>query len=38
MMRAELLETHPDWYAVNREGVSTAEKPPTWTTTSMISR
>jgi len=28
MMRAELLETHPDWYAVNREGVSTAEKPP----------
>ncbi|MDQ7039596.1 MAG: twin-arginine translocation signal domain-containing protein [Rhodothermus sp.] len=28
MMRPELLETHPDWYAVNREGVSTAEKPP----------
>lgn len=28
MMRAELLEIHPDWYAVNREGVSTAENPP----------
>ncbi|SHK28637.1 hypothetical protein [Rhodothermus profundi] len=28
MMRAELLEDHPDWYAVNREGVSTAQQPP----------
>jgi len=28
MMRGEHLKTHPDWYAVNRAGVSTAEKPP----------
>lgn len=28
MMRGENLKTHPDWYAVNRKGVSTAEKPP----------
>jgi uncharacterized lipoprotein YddW (UPF0748 family) len=28
MMRAEHVKTHPEWYAVNRKGVSTAEKPP----------
>ena len=28
MMRDENLESHPDWYAVNRNGVSTAEDPP----------
>lgn len=28
MMRDEAMETHPDWYAVNREGVSTADDPP----------
>lgn len=28
MMRSENVEAHPDWYAVNREGVSTAEDPP----------
>jgi uncharacterized lipoprotein YddW (UPF0748 family) len=28
MMRSEHLKTHPEWYAVNRKGVSTAEKPP----------
>lgn len=28
MRREELLEAHPDWFAVNREGVSTAEDPP----------
>lgn len=28
MMRGEHVKTHPDWYAVSREGVSTAVKPP----------
>jgi uncharacterized lipoprotein YddW (UPF0748 family) len=28
MMRGEHVKTHPDWYAVNRKGVSTADKPP----------
>ncbi len=28
MMRGEQMEAHPDWYAVNRNGVSTAEDPP----------
>jgi len=28
MRSSEYLETHPDWYAVNRKGVSTAEDPP----------
>ena len=28
MMRGEMTEEHPDWYAVNRKGVSTAEEPP----------
>lgn len=28
MMRGENVEAHPDWYAVNRNGVSTAEDPP----------
>ncbi len=28
MMRGEHVKTHPEWYAVNRKGVSTAEKPP----------
>jgi uncharacterized lipoprotein YddW (UPF0748 family) len=28
MMRGENVEEHPDWYAVNRNGVSTAEDPP----------
>lgn len=28
MMRGEQMEAHPDWYAVNREGVSTAEDSP----------
>jgi uncharacterized lipoprotein YddW (UPF0748 family) len=28
MMRGEHQKTHPEWYAVNRKGVSTAEKPP----------
>jgi len=28
MMRGEHVKTHPDWYAVSRAGVSTAEKPP----------
>ncbi|MGE5359246.1 MAG: hypothetical protein ACM3NQ_09525, partial [Bacteroidales bacterium] len=28
MMRAEHVTTHPDWYAVSRAGVSTADKPP----------
>jgi uncharacterized lipoprotein YddW (UPF0748 family) len=28
MMRGDQVKPHPDWYAVNRRGVSTAEKPP----------
>ncbi|GAB5518724.1 MAG: hypothetical protein RhofKO_09750 [Rhodothermales bacterium] len=28
MMRGGMVETHPNWYAVNREGKSTAEAPP----------
>ena len=28
MMRGENVKAHPDWYAVSRKGVSTAEKPP----------
>jgi hypothetical protein len=28
MMRGEHQKTHPEWYAVSRNGVSTAEKPP----------
>lgn len=28
MMRGEHVKTHPDWYAVSRKGLSTAEKPP----------
>lgn len=28
MMRDDYLEAHPEWYAVNRNGVSTAEDPP----------
>lgn len=28
MMRGGLEQEHPEWYAVNRNGVSTAEKPP----------
>ncbi len=28
MMRGENVKTHPDWYAVSRNGVSTADKPP----------
>jgi uncharacterized lipoprotein YddW (UPF0748 family) len=28
MMRGEHVKTHPEWYAVSRKGVSTAEKPP----------
>ena len=28
MMRGEHVKTHPDWYAVSRKGISTAEKPP----------
>ncbi len=28
MMRGEHVKNHPDWYAVNRKGVSTAEQPP----------
>jgi uncharacterized lipoprotein YddW (UPF0748 family) len=28
MMRGEHVKTHPEWYAVSRAGVSTAEKPP----------
>jgi len=28
MMRGENTKTHPDWYAVSRKGVSTAEKAP----------
>jgi uncharacterized lipoprotein YddW (UPF0748 family) len=28
MMRGEHVKTHPDWYAVSRSGVSTADKPP----------
>jgi uncharacterized lipoprotein YddW (UPF0748 family) len=28
MMRGENVKTHPEWYAVSRDGVSTAEKPP----------
>jgi uncharacterized lipoprotein YddW (UPF0748 family) len=28
MRSDEHLQTHPDWYAVNRKGVSTAENPP----------
>jgi len=28
MMRGEHVQAHPEWYAVNRKGVSTAEKPP----------
>jgi uncharacterized lipoprotein YddW (UPF0748 family) len=28
MMRGDQVKAHPDWYAVNRLGVSTAEKPP----------
>lgn len=28
MMRGEHVQTHPDWYAVSRSGVSTAVKPP----------
>jgi uncharacterized lipoprotein YddW (UPF0748 family) len=28
MMRGEHVKTHPDWYAVSRKGVSTADKPP----------
>jgi uncharacterized lipoprotein YddW (UPF0748 family) len=28
MMRGEHVKTHPEWYAVNRKGVSTADKPP----------
>ncbi len=28
MMRGEMVKSHPEWYAVSRAGVSTAEKPP----------
>ena len=28
MMRGEHVKTHPDWYAVSRNGISTADKPP----------
>jgi uncharacterized lipoprotein YddW (UPF0748 family) len=28
MMRGDQVKAHPDWYAVNRRGVSTADKPP----------
>jgi uncharacterized lipoprotein YddW (UPF0748 family) len=28
MMRGENVKTHPEWYAVSRKGVSTAQKPP----------
>jgi hypothetical protein len=28
MMNAAMLKEHPEWYAVNRNGVSTATKPP----------
>jgi uncharacterized lipoprotein YddW (UPF0748 family) len=28
MMRGEHVKAHPEWYAVNRKGVSTADKPP----------
>jgi uncharacterized lipoprotein YddW (UPF0748 family) len=28
MMRGEHVKAHPEWYAVSRNGVSTAEKPP----------
>jgi uncharacterized lipoprotein YddW (UPF0748 family) len=28
MMRGENTQVHPEWYAVSRNGVSTAEKPP----------
>jgi hypothetical protein len=28
MNRAELITTHPEWYAVNRKGESCADKPP----------
>ncbi len=28
MMRGENVKSHPEWYAVSRAGISTAEKPP----------
>ena len=30
MNRRELLDKHPDWYAVNRKGESCHDKPATW--------
>ncbi len=28
LMRGEPVKTHPDWYAISRDGISTADKPP----------